>query len=51
MPDAPPARDSLDVCINLWGTDCRWLGHISIRQVDGLSISSLVACMKLLACV
>ena len=30
VPDAPLARDSLCVCIILWGTYCRWLDHISI---------------------
>ena len=46
--DAPLARDSLGVGISLWGTDCRWLVHSSIRRVDGLSISLSVSCMKLL---
>ena len=48
VPDAPLARDSLDVCISLWGTDRRWLDHSLVRRVGGISVSSLVACMKLL---
>ena len=48
VPDAPLAKDSLGVCISLWGTNCRWLYYSSISRVDGLSISSPVSCMKLL---
>ena len=47
LPDAPLARDSLGVCISLWSTDCRWMDHILIHRVDGLSISSLLSCMLL----
>ena len=46
--DAPLARDSVCVCIRLWGRGCRWLDHSSIRGMDGLAISSAVPCMKLL---
>ena len=48
VPDAPLARHSLGVCGSLWGTDCRCCDHCSNLRVDGLWISSSVACMKLL---
>ena len=47
VPDAPLARHSLGVCGSLWGTDCRCWDHCSNLRVDGLWISSSVACMKL----
>ena len=46
VPDAPLASDALCVCVSLWGTDCRWLEHSTIRRVDGLLIISSVSCMK-----
>ena len=46
--DALLASDSLGVCIRLWGADCRCLDHDSIRRVDGLSIRTSAACVKVL---
>ena len=47
VPDAPPARYSLGVCGSLWGTYCSCRNHCSNLRVDGLWISSSVACMQL----
>ena len=48
MPDSPLARHSLGVCGSMWGTDCAGAETTcSNLRVDGLWISSSVACMKL----